>query len=150
MEYFENFVCMRKYRLRGRFPVEVITEAVAKSGLAKKLKAKVKERVARAEPKRLRRWCFVAMAGMLCWDVLLLFHAGGRPLAVAHFSAISSAETVGGRERRRPARAFGPVWDSLMADSAMKRTWDSLLEMRPGLKDTVARLQRDDSAVAGR
>jgi hypothetical protein len=134
---------MKKVWSRGRFPVEVTRDAVAKSELARKLKAKVKERLARVEPKRLRRWCLGVMAGMLIWDVVLLSDAGARSSAVGHFSAISSVATVDGH--RPPVKAFGTVWDCLMADPAMKLAWDSLLKVRPGLRDTVARLQRSDS-----
>jgi len=123
--------------------VEVIRDAVAKSELARKLKAKVKERLARVEPKRLRRWCLGVMAAMLVWFVLLFAWTGVRCVTGPHYSAISPILTVGGR--RVPVKAFSTVWDSLMADPAMKRAWDSLMKVRPGLKDTVERLQRIDS-----
>ena len=125
--------------------MEVIKDAVAKSELARKLKAKVKERLARVEPKRLRRWCLGVMAAMLVWFVLLFAWTGVRCVTGPHYSAISPILTVGGR--RVPVKAFSTVWDSLMADSAMKRAWDSLLKVRPGLRDTVARLQCTDSEM---
>lgn len=125
--------------------MEVIRDSVAKSELARKLKAKVKERLARIEPKRLRRWCLGVMAAMLVWFVLLFAWTGVRCVTGLHYSAISPILTVGGR--RVPVKAFATVWDSLMADPAMKRAWDSLLKVRPGLRDTVARLQRADSEM---
>jgi len=125
--------------------VEVIKDAVAKSELARKLKAKVKERLARVEPKRLRRWCLGVMAAMLVWFVLLFAWTGVRCVTGPHYSAISPILTVGGR--RFPVKAFATVWDSLMADPGTKRAWDSLLKVRPGLRDTVARLQRADSEM---
>lgn len=141
---------MRKYRLRGRFPVEVITEAVAKSELAKKLKAKVKERLARIEPKRLRRWCIVALTMLLLWDVALLVRVGEHRWAGPGFSAIRTVSTVGDQERRPPARSFLATWDSLMLNRETKRAWDSLLKVRPGLSDTLAELGRKDSVVFGK
>lgn len=125
--------------------MEVIKDAVAKSELARKLKAKVKERLARVEPKRLRRWCLGVMAAMLVWFVLLFAWTGVRCVTGPHYSAISPILTVGGR--RFPVKAFATVWDSLMADPGTKRAWDSLLKVRPGLRDTVARLQRADSEM---
>lgn len=136
---------MKKVWSRGRFPVEVIKDAVAKSELARKLKAKVKERLARVEPKRLRRWCLGVMAAMLVWFVLLFAWTGVRCVTGPHYSAISPILTAGGH--RVPVKAFATMWDSLMADPAMKLAWDSLLKMRPGLKDTVGKLQRADSEM---
>jgi hypothetical protein len=67
-----------------------------------------------------------------------------------HYSAIKAVRTVGAARSLPPSKAFTVIWDSLMADQPTKRRWDSLIRLRPGLMDTVRRLQRMDSAVWGK
>src|SRR6185437_10567945 len=141
---------MKKVWSRGRFPVEVIRDAVAKSELAKKLKAKVKERLARVEPKRLRRWCIVAVTVLLIGDVAMLVRVGEHRWAGPGFSAIRPVSTVGGQVQRPRARAFAAEFDSLLEGSKTRGAWDSLLKVRPGLRDTLALLRRADSSAVGR
>ena len=141
---------MRKARIRGRFPVEEMTGAVMNSELAKKLKAKVKERLARIEPRRVRRLCIVVLVTMLAADLVLVWRAGHRLGVLPHNSVIRQVVTVGAGERRPDKKLFGLIWDSMMADPARKGSWDSLLQLRPGLLDTVVKLERMDSVLLGK
>jgi hypothetical protein len=130
--------------------VELISRALINSRLGRTLTAKMKEYLGRSGARRLQWGCIILLVGMLVGDVILLFRAGERPRAAPHYSAIRPAVTAGGQQRRPPVKAFGEVWDSLMADPVRKNSWDSLLRLRPGLRDTVRELERMDSAVSGR
>jgi hypothetical protein len=141
---------MRKRGLERRSLVAVVSAALWKSGLARRLKATARARLARIEARLVRRWCFILMAGMLMGDVILLLRAGKGSRAAPHYSVIRTVATVGEQQRHPTVKAFGLVWDSLLADPAVKRGWDSLLRVRPGLDDTVRELQRLDSAVSGK
>jgi hypothetical protein len=138
---------MRKTRDRGRFPVEWIVRVIRDTTLMKGVKWKVKECLARTGAGRLRTICIVLIIGMLFWDTLLLLRAGGRTRAAPHVTAIRPVTTVGVERRQPRIKTFGQVWDSMMTDEEKKRSWDSLLRVRPGLKDTITLLQRMDSAV---
>lgn len=124
-----------------------ISRAVADSRLWRSLRAYVKKRLAGMDAGLVRRWCFILIAAMLVWDAVLVMQAGDRSRASPHYEAIQPGVTAGEPPRRPAAKAFGLVWDSLMADPAFKKDWDSLLLVRPGLRDTVRELQRMDSAA---
>jgi hypothetical protein len=141
---------MRKTKTGRRFAMEVISRAIADNRLVTTLRTKVKERLAGIDATRVRQWCFILLAAMLVGDIVLLFRAGERSRAAPVYSVIRPVAT-GGEQPHRPAiKEFGVVWDSLMADSGSKAKWDSLLLVRPGLRDTVRQLQKMDSAVLGR
>lgn len=141
---------MRKGRGGGRFSVEAIGRAIGNCQPVRVLTAKVKDYLTQMDTHRLQTICMVFIVGLLIGDVVLLFQAGDRTRAAPHYSAIRPVTTT--RADRRPAavKAFGEVWDSLMAEPATKKRWDSLLRLRPGLRDTIRQLERMDSAVWGR
>jgi len=141
---------MKKTRVRGRFPVEAIGRAIMNCRPVRVMNVNLQERLARMEVGRLRTICLVILAGMILWDVVLLFRAGDRTRAAPPITAIRRVTTVGAERRQPRVKAFGEVWDSLMTDTGTKRSWDSLLRMRPGLRDTITLIQRMDSAVWGK
>jgi hypothetical protein len=69
--------------------------------------------------------------------------------AMPAYSGIRPVRTAGASPPRT-SKAFGIVWDKMMADSSIKSCWDSLVRVRPGLKDTVRRLTKMDSAARTR
>jgi hypothetical protein len=141
---------MSKLRRGRAFPVELIYGAIVNSRVVRAWKAKVKGRLATIHPARMRRFCLLLMVGLLLSDVIMMIRADHRLWTMLHYSDIRPV-TVAGAERRHPTgKAFGEVWDSLMADPASKQRWDSLLRLRPGLRDTLRQLERMDSLTAGR
>jgi|SRR5579859_6094454 len=141
---------MRKMNGRGRFPVETIGRAIMNCRPMKALTAKVKDILAQTDVERLRTLCIVLMASMLIGDVVLLIRTGDRMRAAPHYSVIRPVTTGGAERRQISAKTFGQVWDSLMANPVTKKRWDSLLQLRPGLRDTIRQMKRMDSAVSGR
>lgn len=145
-----KIIRMRKTRERGRFLVEAIGRVIANCRPVRVMTAWLRERLARMEIGRLQAICLVFIAGMLLCDVVLLFQGGGRTRAAPPITVIRPVTTVGTERRQPRVKAFGEVWDSLMTDTGTKRSWDSLLRMRPGLRDTITLIQRMDSAVWGK
>jgi hypothetical protein len=141
---------MSKIR-RGRgFPVELIYGAIMNCRMVRVWKAKVKGHLATTHPERMRRLCLLLMVGLLLSDVIMMIRADHRLWTMQHYSEIRPV-TAAGAERRHPTgKAFGEIWDSLMADPASKQRWDSLLRLRPGLRDTLRQLERMDSLTARR
>lgn len=128
----------------------MVSRAVMKSRVGRFLRGRIKEYLGRIGAERLRLWCIILMAAMLVGDIVLVLRTGERQRAEPHYSAIRLVATPREQPRRASVKAFGPVWDSLMADPVVKNSWDSLLRLRPGLRDTVRELQRMDSAASGR
>ena len=140
---------MRKMNGDGRFPVESIGRAILNSWPVNVVTAKVRDFLEQTEVERLRTLCIVLMVSMFLGDLVLLGQIG-RTRTALHYSAIH-VPTAAGAGRRQPAvKAFGLVWDSLMAEPATKERWDSLLQLRPGLRDTIRQLEKMDSAISGR
>jgi hypothetical protein len=111
------------------------------------LMGKLFDRLGQSEAKRLRVICMLLVVGLLVADVVVIRRLGHAPWSVPHYSAIHPVTTIGVERRPEPGKAFSVVWDSLMADPVTKRRWDSLLQLRPGLRDTIRQLDRMDSAA---
>ena len=131
----------------GRFPVEFMVRAIMECKPVKALKGKLSQCLGRMEVGELRTLCLVLIVSMLLVDVILIVRGGDRSRAAPHYSAIRPAITVSGERRQVSVKAFRVVWDSLMADPATERKWDSLLRLRPGLADTIKELKKMDSAA---
>lgn len=130
-------------------PEDGITETIAKSELAKKLKAKVKARLERVEPGRVRRWCIAIIVMLLIWDGVLVARIGHRLWGVPRIDVIQAATTIGSQRQPPVRKTFLAAWDSLMADPATRDRWDSLVKVRPGLIDTLRMLHGMDSGRSG-
>lgn len=137
---------MRKARKGGGFPVEMIGRAIMNCQVVRALTAKTRAYLTGVEAGRMRTLCIVLIAGMLLGNIVLLFRAGKPSRASPQCPVIRPVVTAGAERRPTAAKAFGQAWDSLMADPATKKQWDSLLRLRPGLRDTLGQLKRMDSA----
>jgi hypothetical protein len=129
--------------------VEMIGRVMANSRVGKWVTAKVRKMIEQVEVGRLKMLCIALIVVMLVGDTIVLLRSGGRSGGGPDYSGMRSVKTAGTKRRSPESKGFGPVWDSLMADPETKRRWDSLVQVRPGLKDTVRWLERMDSA-AGR
>jgi hypothetical protein len=139
-----------KKTTRGEFPVDVIGRMLTKGRPARWLAAKVRTLIERTRVERLQVVCIILMADLLLGDVSLLLQPRGRWGMEPHYTEIRTMRTGGGGRRELPGQSFAGALDSLLADSATRREWDSLLRIRPGLEDTIKRLKKMDSAVPDR
>ena len=126
--------------------MEMIGRVMVNSRAGKWVTEKVRKMIEQTEVDRLRMICIVLMTVLLIGDTVVLLHPGGMSRAAPAYSGMRPVKTAGAKRPPPESKGFGPVWDSLMADAETKRRWDSLLRMRPGLKDTVRWLERMDSA----
>ncbi|HEV9038251.1 MAG TPA: hypothetical protein VGQ51_16565 [Puia sp.] len=135
-------------RMNGaRFPVELIGKAIANSRPVRSVVQKLKHWLVQADISQGQAIrMMMAIGGLI---VILVLIGLGRHMA-PHYSAIQPVVTLSRAPQQPRAKAFTVLWDSLMADPATKRRWDSLITLRPGLMDTVRRLERMDSAVRQR
>ena len=129
--------------------MEMIGRVMVNSRVGKWVTAKVRKMIEQVEVGRLRMLCIALIVLMLVGDTIVLLRSGGRPSGGSDYSGMRPVMTAGTKRRTPESKGFGPVWDSLMADPETKCRWDSLLRVRPGLKDTVQWLERVDS-TAGR
>lgn len=137
---------MRKMSSVGRFPVEMIGRAMVNSRVGKWVTANVKKMIEQTEGARLRVLCIVLIVALLIGDTIILLRPGGVSGVAPGYSVMRRVRPTGAKMRSPEGKGFGLVWDSLMADPETKCRWDSLLRVRPGLKDTVRWLERMDSA----
>ncbi|HEY4064120.1 MAG TPA: hypothetical protein VGM30_19575 [Puia sp.] len=141
---------MMKMSNGGKFPVEMIGKALVNSRVGKWMTVKVRMMIEQTEARQLRVLCIVLITAMLTADTIILLRPGSLSRAAPAYSVMRSVRTEGMRSRPPEGKGFGPVWDSLMAEPETKGRWDSLLRVRPGLKDTVRWLERMDSAAGNR
>ena len=134
----------------GRFPVELIAQAIKNSPPIKALGERIRWYSMRPEVERLRISCKMLMGLLMISTGMMLLQSSQRSLAELRYANIRQVTPAGLARPQPPTKSFGPIWDSLMADPAVKNRWDSLLRLRPGLRDTVRELQKMDSAVSGR
>jgi hypothetical protein len=132
------------------FPVEAIARAIMACRPVKALTAKIRVYLAGIDAGRLRMIVCVLILGMLMGDLVLLLHVGGPSRASPPYTVIRPVVTAGAERRTSKVKPLGQAWDSLIRDASTKKQWDSLLRLRPGLRDTLRRLERMDSVVMER
>jgi hypothetical protein len=136
---------MRKKMSSGKSPGELIGRAIMNSRPMRALGDKIRRYDAQPEIERLRTSRKVIMACLVISNCLVLILSSERSQLAPHYANIRQVTTAGSERRPPPVKAFGPIWDSVMADPVVKKRWDSLVRLRPGLRDTIRQLQRMDS-----
>jgi hypothetical protein len=140
---------MRKRKQGGRELVELIGETIKNSRMTGMLKEKLKDWLMCMGPRRIRKGCLMVLAMMCIGDVVLICTTepslpSDYPLLIIRGEAAVRAK------RQAAASAFSKEWDRLMMDTAMKRSWEALVKIRPGLADTLQHLRGMDSAEIDR
>jgi hypothetical protein len=120
--------------------------AIRENERVKEVVSRMRKRLVRLGPERVRRYLLWLLLIFLAGEFWLAWSADDSRGRFPHYSVIPAANVGRMRERRGQGSCFGSVWDSLMADTAIKGNWERLVKLRPGLMDTVNQLKRMDSA----
>lgn len=140
---------MRKKRSSGISPVESIGRMILNSVPGRLIAERIRRHYEKSEAEQLRTSCKVLMVCLVISNCMVLVLSSQRSQLSLRYANIRQVTAAAPAGRQPPVKAFGPIWDSVMADPVVKKRWDSLVRLRPGLRDTIRQLQRMDS-VSGR
>ena len=125
--------------------MEVIGVTIKNSRMTDVLTEKLKKWLMRMGPRRIRNGCLLALA-MMCIGEVVLINTTDPSLPSVYPLLIIRGEAAVRAKRQAAASAFSKEWDRLMMDTVMKRSWEALVKMQPGLADTLQQLRGMDSA----
>jgi hypothetical protein len=129
----------RKKKKRKPIPDWLVWISERTHGPAIRLSRYLQAKLAKTPPRWVRVILILLLAGLLGTNVVILLKAvnGAPPVSIPDPVRLPRG-ILPPRHRRSPP---GFYLDSLLKDSATRRTYDSLLKARPGLADTIRHLQ---------
>src|SRR5580692_3511110 len=137
---------MRRQKAKRESVLVTLGRAIRESDWVQDVVWQIRKWLVQLGPERARRYLVWLLLIFLAGEVWMALSTNDPRKKMQFYSVIHAASLGQAKDRARPVASFGSVWDRLMADTEIRRKWDSLVKGRPGLLDTVNQLKRMDSA----